>query len=213
MWSSRQRPDAIWILLIATSLAALAAGPVPAAEETGSTPARTTSPSVTLTVQETGESPAAGRVILEVAQPEPEDPPDAVRLQAVLVGPLEGPGSDDLFAFTAGLLFPSDRLEYLPATLHKGNLLERDGRSSWITGGVARDEPSRVTIGASRLGAVPGIAVPSGRAILFSAAFRILAAGEATLSWEDASFIDSSIKPVEGARFIAATLRVTWPEE
>ena len=213
MWSSRHRPSAVWRLLAAGGLAGLVALAATPGEEPSSPPEPSDPiPRVTLTLQETGAADETGRVILEVVPSESDDPDDSVRLQAVLVGPLKGKGGNDVFAFTAGLRFPADRLEYLPETLRKGALLESDGKTSLITGGASPGEQTRVTIGASRLGTVPGVKVPAGRSVLFSAAFRIVEAGDAVLAWEEASLIDSNIKPVEGARFVAATLHVERTE-
>ena len=205
MKSSRQRPSMVGRLLAAGSIAGLVTVAVAPAQE--SPTARPVS-RATLTLQDDATGPESGHVLLEIIPSQPGDPDETLRLQAVIVGPLQVKGSDDVFAFSMALLYPGAKLEYLPATLQKGELLERDGKSSLITGGVSPGNPTRVTIGASRLGAVPGVTVPAGRTPLFSVALRILEPGDAVLTWEEASFIDSNIKPVEGVSFVAATLHL-----
>lgn len=216
MKSSRQRPRVVGRLLAAVSIGGLvtAGGFVTMAMEQESPPADPAVPAfhVTLTLQDSAAKSPTGRVVLEVVPLEPGDPDEAVRLQAVVVGPLPGKGGDDVFALSVGLTYSDEHLEYLPGGLHKGDLLELDGRTSLITGGVTPGDPERVTIGASRLGAVPGVTVPAGRRVLFSLAFRVLKPGDAVLAWEEARFIDSNIKPVEGARFIDATLHLKLTE-
>ncbi|MFQ5719488.1 MAG: hypothetical protein ACE5IK_08045, partial [Acidobacteriota bacterium] len=161
---------------------------------------------------EAADAKRPGRVVLEVAPAQADDPTDTVRLRAVLIGPLPGEGRREIYAFTAGLRFPAQRLEYLPAALRKGTLLEADGKTSLITGGVAPDDPERLTVGASRLGAIPGVAVSPGRHLLFSVAFRIVSPGDAPMTWEEASFIDADIKPVDGPHFVAGTLHLAAVE-
>ncbi|MFQ5669172.1 MAG: hypothetical protein ACE5HD_01480 [Acidobacteriota bacterium] len=149
-----------------------------------------------------------GTVILEVDHRETGDPPDTVRIRAVLNGPLRGEGAEDLYALSAGIRFSSERLSFVPGSLRKGELLEQDGRSSLITAGTAPGPKTLLTIGASRIGAVPGIKAPSGRMVLFSLALKVRSAGDIPLSWERASFIDSKVHPVHAARFVDGTLHV-----
>ncbi len=164
----------------------------------------------TLTLPDAPAGP--GMVRLELADPEAGDPPGALRLRAVLAGPLEGEGAADLFALNAVLVYPSDRLAYVPGSVRKGDLLERDGKSSLITaGGKSSAGSTRLTIGASRLGAVPGVSAPSGPSVLFTLALQVLKPGDAVLSWEEATFINSQVRPVAAARFLGATLHAPAP--
>ena len=50
------------------------------------------------------------------------------------------------------------------------------------------------------------------RVVLFTVALRVLAPGETPLSWENASFIDSQVRPVEAARFVGGTLHILAAE-
>jgi hypothetical protein len=152
--------------------------------------------------------PAPGTVILEIADRLPEDPPDAVRLAAVLQSPPTGESAADLFALNAVLVYPSDRLEFVAGSLRKGNLLGRDGRDTLITGGVQAGKEARLTIGASRLGSIPGVSAPKDPTVVFTLALKVLKGGEVALSWPEATFIDSKVHPVGGARFAPATLLV-----
>ncbi|MFQ5720807.1 MAG: hypothetical protein ACE5IK_14815 [Acidobacteriota bacterium] len=61
----------------------------------------------TLTLVEAADAERPGRVVLEVAPAQADDPADAVRLRAVLIGPLPGEGRREIYAFTAGLRFPT----------------------------------------------------------------------------------------------------------
>lgn len=159
-----------------------------------------------LTRAPAGEEP--GRVWLELAEKEPGDPADSVRLQAVLAGPLEGEDAQDLYAFNAVLLYSPQRLAYVAGSVRKGGLLGSDGRDFLITAGVTPGPETRLTIGASRMGRVPGVKAPRNRVVLFSVALQVLAPGETPLSWENASFIDSQVRPVEAARFVGGTLHI-----
>jgi hypothetical protein len=163
-----------------------------------------------LTRAEAAEEP--GMVWLEMAEKEPGDPAGTVRLQAVLAGPLEGEGAEDLYALNAVLLYSPQRLAYVAGSVRKGELLGRDGRDFLITAGVTSGPETRLTIGASRIGRVPGVKAPRDRVVLFTVALQVLAPGETPLSWENASFIDSQVRPVEAARFIGGTLHILAAE-
>jgi hypothetical protein len=163
-----------------------------------------------LTRAQPGEEP--GTVWLELAEKEPGDPDDAVRLQAVLAGPLEGEGAQDLYALNAVLAYSPRRLAYIAGSVRKGGLLGSDGRDFLITAGVTTGPETRLTIGASRIGRVPGVKASRDRVVLFSVALQVLAPGETPLSWENASFIDSQVRPVEAARFVGGTLHISAAE-
>ncbi|MFQ5767251.1 MAG: hypothetical protein ACE5ID_04635 [Acidobacteriota bacterium] len=151
-----------------------------------------------------------GSVVLQMEKRKADDPPDVVRLRAVLEGPLRGDHGDDLFALNAVLTYPSDQLAFVPRSLVKGDLLGRDGRDFLLTGGVSAGSPvSRLTIGASRIGAVSGVKAPAGRWTLFSLAFKVLKPGKSEIGWDEATFIDSHVRAIHLARFIGGTLQVS----
>jgi hypothetical protein len=147
-----------------------------------------------------------------MAEKEPGDPADAVRLQAILAGPLAGEGTGDIYALNAVLRYPSGKLAYVAGSVRKGALLGRDGRDYLITAGVTPGAETRLTIGASRIGRVPGVKAPPERVVLFTVALRVLAPGGAALAWENASFIDSQVRPVDAARFVGGTLHILADE-
>ena len=167
----------------------------------------------TLTYSETARG--LGAVVLEVAEPAPQDPADSVRLQAVLLGPLGAEGKEDpggIYAFSAVLRYPADRLSFINGSLIKGELLGRDGRDTLIAAGVTPGAEAQLTVGASRIGAVPGVQAPKGRSVLFSLALRVLAAGDTQITWGESAFIDSSVRAMGGPRFVDGTLHIEGGE-
>ena len=203
-------PDGQALILSAFLLMLFSVSPATASEQALAEPGHLVIREADLTRAQAGEEP--GMVWLEMAEKEPGDPADAVRLQAVLAGPLEGDGAQDLYALNAVLRYSPQRLAYVAGSVRKGGLLGRDGRDFLITAGVTPGPETRLTIGASRIGRVPGVKAPRDRVVLFTVALRVLAPGETPLSWENASFIDSQVRPVEAARFVGGTLHILAAE-
>ena len=160
-------------------------------------------------------APGAGTVVLEIAEPAAQDPADSVRLQAVLQGPLDVEGEGDgagIYALSAVLSFPASRLSFVTGSLIKGELLGRDGRDTLITAGVTPGDQTQLTIGASRIGAVPGVQAPKGRSILFSLALQVLVAGDTPIVWGESALIDPSVRATGTPRFVDGTLHVEGGE-
>ena len=136
-----------------------------------------------------GEEAGPGRVVLSLSERQPGDPEDSLRLEALVRGPLEGEDAGDLYAFNAVLAWPPGRLEYLPGSVRRGDLLGSDGRDWLITAAPA-----------------PGVAAPKGLSSLFSVAIRVQGEGPVPLTWKEAAFIDSRVRALDVARFEGATL-------
>jgi hypothetical protein len=148
-----------------------------------------------------------GTARLELTTALQSDPEGSLRLQVVLEGPLEGEGADDLYAFNAVLVLPSGPISFVGGSMRKGDLLGTDGGNWMVTAGAPPGPGKSVTMGGSRIGAVPGVAVPSGSTVLCSFALLPDGPGPFTLEWEDAAFIDSHLKRVDAARFMGGSLQ------
>lgn len=159
---------------------------------------------LTHSAQDTG----AGTVRLELVPALASDPAGSLRLRAVLEGPLTAAGATDLYAFNAVLRLPGTLVAFVPGSARKGDLLGQDERDWMVTAALSPGRKDVLTVGGSRIGAVPGVAVPAGFWELFSLAFKPKGTGAAPFIWEEATFIDSTIRPVEAARFVGATLHL-----
>jgi hypothetical protein len=149
-----------------------------------------------------------GTVRLELVPALDSDPAGSLRLRAVLQGPLAGEGAGDVYAFSAVLHLPGKLVAFVNGSVRKGDLLGQDDRDWMVTAGVSPGHTDVLTIGGSRLGAVPGVSVPAGAWELFSLALKVKEQGAAPFVWEDATLIDSQIRPVDAARFVNATLHL-----
>ena len=152
----------------------------------------------------------AGMVRLELAPLLAGDAEGSLRLQAVVRGPLAGEGADDLYAFNAVLVVAGADPGFVKGSLRKGDFFDGHEGGWMVTAAAAPGEANRVTIGGSRIGAVPGVAAAAGDRVLFSFALQARGSGPITLAWQDATFIDTRVRPVDVARFADATLQ--WPE-
>ncbi len=159
--------------------------------------------------QETGE----GTVRLELVPALDSDPAGSLRLRAVLHGPLSGEGTEDLYAFNAVLRLPGELVTFVRGSVRKGDLLGQDQRAWMVTAAASPGQENVLTVGGSRIGAVPGVAVPAGDWELFSLAFKVKGPGAAPFVWEEATFIDSGIRPVDAAHFMGATLHLDGGED
>lgn len=175
----------------------------------GSNSSATREPYLTHSAQDTG----GGTVRLELVPSLASDPAGSLRLRAVLQGPLSGEGATDLYAFNAVLRLPGELVRYVPGSARKGDLLGQDGRDWMVTAAVSPGHEDVLTVGGSRLGAVPGVAVPAGSWELFSLAFKVKGPGAAPFTWEEATFIDARIRSVDVARFVGATLHLDAGED
>jgi hypothetical protein len=163
---------------------------------------------LTLTRPQAKSGDEAGAVTLEAAPRDQRDPDGSFRLEAVQHGPVASAGGGDLYALNAELIYPPDRLLFVPGSIRKGDLLGRDGRDVLVTARVNPGKEGHLFIGSSRLGMVPGVAAPAGLSRLFSVAFQVLKPGDASLSWKDATFINHEVRPIEGSRFLGGLLHV-----
>jgi hypothetical protein len=148
-----------------------------------------------------------GTARLELATALEGDPEGSVRLQVVVEGPLAGEGADDLYAFNAVLVLPPGPISFVAGSMRKGELLGNDGGNWMVTAGAPAGPVKSVTMGGSRIGAVPGVAISAGPSILCSFALQPAGPGPFALEWETGSFIDSNLQPVDGARFMGASLQ------
>ena len=148
-----------------------------------------------------------GTARLELTTALESDPVGSLRLQVVVEGPLVGEGADDLYAFNAVLVLPAGPISFVAGSIRKGELLGKDGGNWMVTAGAPAGPGKSVTMGGSRIGAVPGVALAAGPSILCSFALQPAGPGPFALEWEDGSFIDSSLRPVDGARFMGASLQ------
>jgi hypothetical protein len=148
-----------------------------------------------------------GTVRLELAPALETDPPGSVRLQMVVEGPLAGEGAEDLYAFNAVLILGSSPISFVGGSVRRGELLGTDGGNWMVTAGAAPGLGQAVTIGGSRIGAVPGVPAPAGSTVLCSFALKADGPGPFALEWEDAAFIDSHIRRLDAARFMGASLQ------
>jgi hypothetical protein len=154
-----------------------------------------------------------GTVRLELVPALASDPAGSLRLRAVLQGPLSGEGATDLYAFNAVLRLPGELVAFVHGSVRKGDLLGQDERDWMVTAAVSPGNKNVLTVGGSRIGAVPGVAVPAGDWELFSLAFKVKGPGAAPFVWEEATFIDSRIRAVDAARFLGATLHLDPGED
>lgn len=169
-------------------------------------------PAGAATLTHSAQDDGPGSVRLELVPTLASDPAGSLRLRAVLRGPLTGEGAADVYAFSAVLHLPGKLVKFVNGSVRKGDLLGQDDRDWMVTAAVSPEHPDVLTIGGSRLGAVPGVAVPAGSWELFSLAFKVKEPGAAPFVWEDATFIDSRIRPVDAARFMDATLHLDGEE-
>jgi hypothetical protein len=148
-----------------------------------------------------------GMVRLRLAELLDTDPEGSVRLEMVVQGPLSGEGAEDLYAFNAILVLPSDTISFVPGSIRKGDVLGVDGGNWMVTAAAPEGSGQSVTMGGSRIGAVPGVAASEGSSVLCSFALLPAGPGPFQLAWENAAFIDSKIRRVEAARFVGASLK------
>ena len=74
---------------------------------------------------------------------------------------------------------------------------------------LAASRPGRMVLGASRLGAVPGV---TGSGVLAKLRFRALAEGEAVVAFEKGKALDAELKPLRPLKTRTARILISYED-